>query len=293
MGLLARMIRPPDEIVPNPNDPASVPPATVGPPAAVPGDPHGVEIVDGGPSIPPPRVVRVRLVGLAGRLVPPTWNGQLDALTDTAWTCLDLNSSVLATMPPYLVGAADNLDAGWLRNPEPRHLHVVGGVRQAAVLGLPARRGVRHRDSPLRDRLAGALSCRARLGGRTSRWSTGCAATASAPSTSPATCCTSATAPASTTAHGHGPLEAGAPRLVADSVLNRYAASFAAAGGIPASILDPPRGADRQAGRRPAGPMGAGAPVEPSASPPSCRAASRTRRSRPTPRTWRSSTSRS
>ena len=40
-------------------------------------------------------------------------------LTGTAWTCLDLNASVLSTMPPYLVDAAPSLSADWLDNPQP------------------------------------------------------------------------------------------------------------------------------------------------------------------------------
>ena len=50
---------------------------------------------------------------------PPAWNGHASSLTDTAWTCLDLNASVLATMPPYLVGAAPSTDDAWLANPDP------------------------------------------------------------------------------------------------------------------------------------------------------------------------------
>ena len=47
------------------------------------------------------------------------WNNHVQSLTDTAWTCVDLNASLLSTMPPYLVNAAPTLDAGWLVNPEP------------------------------------------------------------------------------------------------------------------------------------------------------------------------------
>ena len=41
-------------------------------------------------------------------------------------------------------------------------------------------------------------------------------------------------------AHGHGPLEAGAARMVADATLSRYAQQFVAGGGIPTSILTHP-----------------------------------------------------
>ena len=41
-------------------------------------------------------------------------------------------------------------------------------------------------------------------------------------------------------ARGHGPLEVGAPRLVAASVLTRYATTLVSGGGIPSSVLQHP-----------------------------------------------------
>src|SRR5262245_26260557 len=41
-------------------------------------------------------------------------------------------------------------------------------------------------------------------------------------------------------AHGHGPLEAGSARLVADQVFSRYAYGLAAAGGIPPAVITHP-----------------------------------------------------
>ena len=38
----------------------------------------------------------------------------------TAWAALDLNSSVFASMPPYLVNASASLPQDWLSNPEPQ-----------------------------------------------------------------------------------------------------------------------------------------------------------------------------
>src|SRR4029453_18062141 len=43
----------------------------------------------------------------------------LSVLTDVGWMCVDLNSSLLSTMPPYLVNAAPTLSTDWLRNPDP------------------------------------------------------------------------------------------------------------------------------------------------------------------------------
>ena len=47
-------------------------------------------------------------------------------------------------------------------------------------------------------------------------------------------------------AHGHGPLEAGAPRLVAAETLMRYATTLAAGGGIPSSVLEHPDELNRE-----------------------------------------------
>jgi len=241
VGLLSRMIRPPDDIVPNPNDPASVPPATVGPPAASPGDPSGVVIEgDSPPAGVPPRVMPSAWSGWPSDWWPPNWGaGYSETLTDTAWTCLDLNASVLATMPPYLVDAADTLDAGWLVNPDPDiytaweefakqlfwdyqlgEVFVIATARYAT--GWPARfhvvppwavnvemdQGVRRYSIGGMDVTADLLHVRYRS--------------------------------SVADAHGHGPLEVGRARLIADQVLNRYAANFAGAGGIPASILTHP-----------------------------------------------------
>src|SRR5262245_23947799 len=124
MGLWNRSIRPPpDDIVPNPNDPAAVPPSTVGPDQLLrPGDPSGaVTVGETGYAGLPPRIVPSAWSGWPADWWPPNWSTgkSQQSLTDTAWMCLDLNSSVLATMPPYLVGAAPTLSADWLNNPDP------------------------------------------------------------------------------------------------------------------------------------------------------------------------------
>lgn len=57
----------------------------------------------------------------------PTWNGHAvmgahQQLSDVAWAALDLNSSVLGSMPPYLVKDHQAVTDGvppWLTNPEP------------------------------------------------------------------------------------------------------------------------------------------------------------------------------
>jgi len=242
MGWLTRAIRPPssDEL-PNGNDPATAAPGTVGPPGYVPGDPSGVVVEGGDAAPPPPRVVASAWSGWPADWATPDWGGHLTTLTDTAWTCVDLNASVLASMPPYLVGAAPGLDASWLENPDPDlytswdefakqafwdfqlgEVFILSTARYAT--GWPARfhvvpamlvnvemqSGFREyrigdRPVPVGDLL------HIRYSGST------------------------------TDAHGHGPLEAGAGRVLAERMLNQYAAQFAASGGIPTSILTHPQ----------------------------------------------------
>ena len=242
MGLFTRAIRPPDPEIPNSNDPASVPPATVGPPAARPGDPHGVAVTGAaGPPWAPPVVRPSAWAGWPAEWQTPNWNGSsLNTLTDTAWMCLDLNSSVMSTMPPYLVGAAPSLNADWLTNPDPTIYTSVEeflkqlfwdyqAVGEAFVVatarystGWPARfrvlppwtvnvemdQGERYYSVGDVDKTADMLHLRYQ----------------------------STTADA----HGHGPLEAGAARLVAGEVWQRYATSLASSGGVPPSVLEHP-----------------------------------------------------
>ena len=103
---------------PNDNDP--VPPVSVGP-QATPGDPQGVVLVSEGSPAPWPRsVVRPSpWSGWPAEWDTPLWGGQVASRNPTAWMCVDLNSRIFAAMPPYLVGAAQSLNADWLNNPDP------------------------------------------------------------------------------------------------------------------------------------------------------------------------------
>jgi len=54
----------------------------------------------------------------------PTWDGytQFSTLVDTAWACLDLNSSVISSMPPYLTRGGEIIPAkSWMVNPDPSY----------------------------------------------------------------------------------------------------------------------------------------------------------------------------
>ena len=238
MGLFTRAIRPPDPVTPNDN-PAGVPPASVGPPDARPGDPNGVQVDPGIPGIPPPTIRPSAWSGWPGEWATPNWSGRASGLTDIAWKCLDLNASLLATMPPYLVQASPNLDADWLLNPD-RSIYtsweefakqvfwdyqlgecfVLALTRYAT--GWPARmrvippwmvnvemqNGVLVYNIGSRDVTADILHIRYQS--------------------------------TISDAHGHGPLEAGAGKLIAADIFARYAAQFAASGGVPTSVLEHP-----------------------------------------------------
>jgi HK97 family phage portal protein len=238
--LFTRAIRPPDPEIPNGNDPVTAAPGTVGPPNVNPGDPDGVVFVDPGPAGPGLPTIRPSAwSGWPAEWQTPNWGGQFASLTDTAWMCIDLNSSLLSTMPPYLVGAAESLSSDWINNPQPetyasweefmKQLAWDYQLGEAFVLatarystGWPARfhvvppwlvnveisegvRTYRIGDGDVTDDM---LHIRYQ-----SNVSDG---------------------------HGHGPLEAGQGRLVAAQVLSRYATTLAAGGGIPSSVLEHP-----------------------------------------------------
>jgi HK97 family phage portal protein len=121
--LWTRAIRPPpDDITPNPTDPATAGrPGTVGPDQqVVPGDPSGVVVTgEDPPAWLPPRILPSAWSGWPADWWPPVWGSQFQRLVDIAWICVDINASALSTMPPYLVDAASSLSSDWLNNPDP------------------------------------------------------------------------------------------------------------------------------------------------------------------------------
>jgi HK97 family phage portal protein len=237
-----RAITPPDDIVPNENDPAAVPPSTVGPDQLVtPGDPHGVVVeADDRLAGPPPRILPSAWSGWPADWWPPLWNGQRSNLTDVAWMCVDYNANVLMEMPPYLVGAAPSLNADWLQNPDPDlytsweefmkqfawdyqatgEAFVMATARYAT--GLPARFHVVppplvnvEMDAGRRRYTIGDVDVTDDMLHVRYMSSVG-------------------------DAHGHGPLEAGQFRVVAARMLAEYGYKLAAGGGIPSGVLTHP-----------------------------------------------------
>ena len=237
-----RSLRPPSD--PNANDPVTAAPGTVGPPTATPGDSDGlvVDLSATGPQ--PPRIARpAAWDGWPGDpWNTPNWNagaGNVGTLADTAWLCLDLNASLLATMPPYLVGAAPSLPVDWLNNPDPdryaswedfaKQLWWDYQLGEAFVL-VTSRYA---NDYPARFHVVDPWLVNVEWRGARRAYSIGGAdVTADMLHIRYRT--------TTTNARGQGPLEAGAGRLVAAEVLGRYATNLVASGGIPPSTLEHP-----------------------------------------------------
>lgn len=232
-----RSIRPPSESNPDNVDTA---PGTVGPPTATPGDPDGVVFVPGEDGTAPPPVPRPSAwSGWPADWNTPAWTDHAAALADTAWACLDLNSSVLASMPPYLIDPADTLNADWLNNPDPdryaswedfaKQLFWTYQLGEAFLIatsryasGYPARFHALEPwmvdvelSGPVRSYFVGGVDVTADV--LHIRYTTRTGA-----------------------ARGVGPLDAGRSRLVAAEVLNRYATNLAASGGVPPGTLEHP-----------------------------------------------------
>jgi HK97 family phage portal protein len=238
--LLTRAIRPPDPQTPNQNPPESVPPATVGPEVARPGDPHGL-VLDASPPAeppwPPPRAMPWS--GWPAEWATPNWQGHVRRLTDTAWFCVDLNASVLASMPPYLVDAPPTLDAGWIVNPDPdvytswdefaKQLFWAFQLGEAFIV-CTARYST---GWPARFHVLPSWAVEVDIIGGIRRYTVG---------QEDITADTLHIRYTSTVddARGHGPLEAGAGRLVAAELYGRYATGIAQSGGVPSSVLTHP-----------------------------------------------------
>ena len=223
-------------LVPNGNP--VEPPGTVGPPDVEGGDPEGFSmIVESEPTLTSTRIVPSQWAGWPDDWPTPLWgSGRLGELTDTAWAALDLNSSILSTMPAYVVADGEVVPGPeWLTNPDPdlyasweefaKQLFWDYQLGEAFVLptayefGMPARF---HVVSPWlvnvemrggrREYRIGSIDVtdeilHIRYQSRTDD------------------------------ARGHGPLEAGGARVVAAAALARYATNVARGGGVPHSAI--------------------------------------------------------
>lgn len=230
---------------PNGNDPADVPPATVGPPAATPGNPDGVEleILPGAGPWPSSIIRPSAWSGWPDAWPTPAWNssGRLETLTDMAWMCLDLNTWVLSSMPPYLVDPAPSLDASWLDNPDPDLYTSWEEFARSMFWDLWTgeafiRITARYASTwPARFHVVEPWFVDVEIGADGLRhYSIG---GEPVPRDDIIHLRYRATAHA---ARGTGPLEVGAGRLVAANLLNRYAANFIAGGALPSGIIGHP-----------------------------------------------------
>ena len=185
----------------------------------------------------------------------PRWgadpSGWFAAMSDVAFSAIDLNSSILAAMPPYLRrdGEGDPTKPAWLTNPEPSvytgwdeffrqlawsfwacgEVFVVATAMYADTTGRrPQRFMVAHPAYVQVDQWDGV--CHYSIGGVPIpddevlhiryAWA-------------PASC------------HGVGPLEVAGLRLLAAEMITRYGAELAANGGMPPAVLQSPRRTSR------------------------------------------------
>jgi HK97 family phage portal protein len=217
-------------------------PDSVGP-TYNPGDPNGVEIVDDG----------VEPEGRMATLVPSPWDGwpaswasptwsqlgpKFDDLVDVAWAALDLNASVLSTMPLYRVKDGKVLSPRtWMLNPDPDIYtgwpefmkQLVWDFQLGEAFVLRMANGA---DGWLYSgRVIPPWLVNVEMAGGRREYRIGAMDVTDDilhiryKSTTDS-------------ARGQGPLEVGKTRLVAAGVLARYAAELATGGGIPKYVLE-------------------------------------------------------
>jgi len=235
-GRFTRAIRPPDTPNGNPIDDTTAP-HSVGPDVATSG-----EILD--PATDWPGLFPQRWDGWPAEWNVPNWGSAmstLQACTDTAWSCLDLNSNVLATMPIYRTDSAGNVldPVMWMRNPDPdRYVSWQMFAKELfwsfqlgeAFLYCTARFAT---GWPARFHVVDPWTVEPRFIGNLRRFYID-----EQDVTTDILWIPYATSPSE--ARGHGPLEAGRARLVAANVLCRYATRLAQQGGVPAFALTHP-----------------------------------------------------
>jgi HK97 family phage portal protein len=230
----------------NPANPAA---GDVGP-GVTPGDPNGVEIV-GERSAPGilPYPQASPWGGYPAEWSTPAWTSDfssrfgLSKLIDTAWNAIDLNASVLASFPAYILKNGKILSQpGYLSNPDPliynswfefcKQLFWDFQLGEAFVLPMEFSAGPAGTTRyPTKFRVIPPYLMNIELRGGKRHYNVG------------ALDCTdeilhiryiSNTADA----HGHGPLEAAGARMTTAGLLQRYAERIAETGGTPLYWLE-------------------------------------------------------
>jgi HK97 family phage portal protein len=234
----------PTGVTPNANPPST--PPTVGGADYTPGDPHGVEFVDSGPtesrSLPFP--VPSGWDGWPSEWNVPNWDmgSRYNELVDVAWACLDLNSSVLSSMPVYRTRSGQVIEpVTWMGNPDPsiytswhefaKQLFWDYMLGEAFV--LPVARSVTT-GYPLTFRVIPPWMMHVEMKGGVRRYRLG---GSSGPDVTDEILHVRYK---STTdgAHGVGPLEAAGGRMLTAGVLARYVREVVSTGGVPAYTLE-------------------------------------------------------
>jgi HK97 family phage portal protein len=226
----------------------AVPNATVGDPDSVgpgyrPGDPDGLEIVDDGVT-PEDRMaafVPSLWDGWPASWASPQWNNlgpKFDDLVDTAWAAVDLNASVLSSMPIYRTKNGAVLEPKtWMANPDPdiytawpefaKQLFWDFQLGEAFVLPMSkAADGWPYNFRVIPPWLVNVEMADGRREYNIGELDvTGEIMHIRYKSTTDA-------------ARGKGPLEVGGARMIAAGVLARYASEIAQGGGIPKYVLE-------------------------------------------------------
>jgi HK97 family phage portal protein len=228
----------------------AVPNATVGDPDSVgptyrPGDPNGVELEDAeGP-------VQARMAtvvpspwdGWPATWAAPSWSSgalgsKVDELVDVAWAALDLNSSVLSAMPVYRTRGGRVLPStAWMSNPDPNIYtdwsefakQLFWDFQLGEAFVLPMSWG--SDNKPYTFRVIPPPLVNVEMAGGRRVYNIG-----SLDVTSEILHIRYKSQ--SDSARGVGPLDLGRTRLVAATMLARYASDFAAGGGVPKYILE-------------------------------------------------------
>jgi HK97 family phage portal protein len=186
----------------------------------------------------------------------PLWNNINDngsplsvwsRLADIVFACLDLNCSILASMPPYLVNNGNRQGGrSWLVNPEPlQYASWAEFAKEAFWSYIAAGEAfimctARYADGfPQRFMLLNPALV------EISRSSGGLAYRVARVPIDPEDILHIKYASWPGDLHGHGPLEVAGARLLTISALQKYATNLATTGGLPPAIIKYPRRASR------------------------------------------------
>jgi HK97 family phage portal protein len=221
---------------------------SVGPNGYAPGDPNGVVLEEATAETRSlPSFFASPWDGWPAAWSTPEWGaGGVSTLVDTAWACLDLNASVLASMPVYKTRNGQVVEAeAWMVNPDPRvysswqefakSLFWDYQMGEAFVLATD----YYSTGFPMYMRVLPPWSVTVDIAGGIRRYKVGTVDIT-------ADVLHIRYASSIDQAHGRGPLEVAGARLTAAGVLARYAAEITANGGLPPYTLetDQPLNAD-------------------------------------------------